>query len=186
MSISSSTHPAQFVVCGTALRGKRAPKALKKYFGIGMAPFDAKTPWRIPVDELPPLLSETPSRRWTQYKESSSEAESSNNVPILPSIRFLASGEETNNAPWVNWGADIVAVCVFLEDRVTTEKRLQQVRACVISFASPRSLGQPLPSCVILTLTLHRVCRHSRNFITIPKLWLWASDCNRSSPLTWV
>lgn len=132
MSISSLTYPAQFVFCGTALRGKRAPKALKKYFGIDMVPFDARAAWRIPVDELPPLLSETPSRRWMQYKESSSEAESSSNVSILPSIRFLASGEDTNNAPWTNWGADIVAVCVFLEDRVTTEKRLQQVGACVV------------------------------------------------------
>jgi len=136
MSIPPSTYPAQFVFCGTAFRGKRAPKALKKYFGIDMAPFDAKAPWHIPVDELPPLLSETPSRRWIQYKESNSEAESSNSVPILPSTRFLASGEETNNAPWVNWGADIIAVCVFLEDRATTEKRLQQVGVYMISFPS--------------------------------------------------
>jgi hypothetical protein len=92
-----------------------------------MVPFAAKAPWRIPVDELPPLLAETPSRRWMQYKELDSEAESANDVSILPATRFLTSGEETNNAPWVTWGADIVAVCVFLEDRVTTEKRLQQV-----------------------------------------------------------
>src|SRR5260370_42039327 len=109
MSIPPSTYPAQFVFCGTAVRGKRAPKALKKYFGIDIAPFDARVSWRIPVDELPPLLSERPSHRWMQYKESDLEMESPNNVSILPSIRFLTSGEETNNAPWVNWGADIVA-----------------------------------------------------------------------------
>jgi len=116
VSFRSSTYPAQFVFCGTAFRGKRAPKALKKYFGIDMVPF-----------ELPPLLSDTSSRRWAHYKEPASEAESSNDVSILPSARFLASGEETNNAPWITWGADVVVVCVFLEDRVTTEKRLQQV-----------------------------------------------------------
>lgn len=110
-----------------------------------MAPFDAKTPWHIPVDELPPLLSESPPRRWVNYKESNSEADSSNSVPILPSTRFLASGKEMNNAPWVNWGTDIVAVCVFLEDRVTTAKRLQQVGVRMISFASLRSPGPPSP-----------------------------------------
>jgi hypothetical protein len=143
MSILPSTYPAQFVFCGTACRGKRAPKALKKYFGIDMAPFDAKVPWLIPVDERPPLLSETPSCRWTQYKDSRSEAESNNNVSILPSIRFLASGEETNSAPWVNWGADIVAVCVFLEDRATTEKRLQQVGSCRFVCFSPGRPSSP-------------------------------------------
>jgi len=142
MSIPTTTYPAQFIFCGTAFRGKRAPKALKKYFGIDMVPFAAKTPWRIPVDELPPLLSETPSRRWVQYKESNSEAESKNDVSILPATRFLTSGEETNNAPWVTWGADIVAVCVFLEDRVTTEKRLQQVS--VACRFCPRALD-PVP-----------------------------------------
>ena len=111
-----------------------------------MAPFDAKAPWCIPVDELPPLLSETPSRRWIQYKESNAEAEANNNVSILPSTRFLASGEETNGAPWDNWGADVIAVCVFLEDRVTTEKRLQQVGVCMISFASPPVPSYPGPT----------------------------------------
>ena len=139
VSFRASTYPAQFVFCGTAFRGKRAPKALKKYFGIDMVPFEAKAPWRVPVDELPPLLSDTPSRRWAHYKESASEAESSNEVSILPSTRFLASGEETNNAPWVIWAADVVAVCVFLEDRVTTEKRLQQVGVCMIT---PHALSQ--------------------------------------------
>lgn len=185
MSISPSTHPAQFVFCGTAFRGKRAPKALKKYFGIDMTPFDARMPWRIPVDELPPLLSEIPSRRWMQYKESNSEADSKDSVPILPSVRFLASGEETDNAPWVNWGADIVAVCVFLEDRTTTEKRLQQVGACMNSFASQEARADS-PPYVILTRTLFRVCRHSRNFLDIQGLWLSASGYNQSSPLTWV
>lgn len=141
--LPSSTYPAQFVFCGTAFRGKRAPKALKKYFGFDMTSFEANTPWRIPVDELPPLLSDTASRRWAHFADPNLEAGSSNDVLILPSTRFLASGEETSNAPWVTWGADVVAVCVFLEDRVTTEKRLQQVSVCIIAppqGPSPKSV----------------------------------------------
>ena len=185
VSLPSSTYPAQFVFCGTAFRGKRAPKALKKYFGFGMVPFEAKTPWRIPVDELPPLLSDTPSRRWAHYKEPSSQAGSSNDVSILPSTRFLASGEETSNAPWVTWGPDVVAVCVFLEDRVTTEKRLQQVSVCIIA----PFLQDLLPNVNSVHSTHSysiRVCHHSRNFRPIQGLSLSASDYNRSSPLIWV
>ena len=192
--LPTSTYPAQFIFCGTAFRGKRAPKALKKFFGIDMVPFDAKAPWRIPVDELPPLLSETPSRRWMQYKEFNSEAQSTtNDVTILPSTRFLTTGEETNNAPWVIWGADIIAVCIFLEDRVTTEKRLQQVRdLCDFDFELLlfwRQAVLPPPKSNV-KLNAHscsfRVYRHSRNSLSIPTLSLSASDCNQSSLLTWV
>lgn len=151
--LPSSTYPAQFVFCGTAFRGKRAPKALKKYFGFDMTSFEANTPWRIPVDELPPLLSDTASRRWAHFADPNLEAGSSNDVLILPSTRFLASGEETSNAPWVTWGADVVAVCVFLEDRVTTEKRLQQVSVCIIA-PPPRTFSQKCTQYTVLTLTL--------------------------------
>ena len=50
------------------------------------------------------------------------------NVSILPSARFLLSGEETRSAPWAKWNTDVIVICIFLEDSVTTEKRLQQVR----------------------------------------------------------
>ena len=49
-------------------------------------------------------------------------------MSILPSARFLLNGEEIRSAPWAKWNPDVVVICVFLEDSVTTEKRLQQVR----------------------------------------------------------
>jgi len=121
----TSTYSAHFVFIGTALRGERAPKCLKQYFRLNALPFDAKTPWRIPYDELPPLVSGVSSLRWQKWKEPGPGE--GVNVSIQPSARFLLSGEEIRSAPWANWNTDVVVICVFLEDSVTTEKRLQQV-----------------------------------------------------------
>jgi hypothetical protein len=125
MPLATPTHPAQFVFIGTALRGERAPKCLKHYFRLNALPFDAKSPWRIPYDELPPLVSGVSSLRWQKWKEPGPGE--GVNVSILPSARFLLSGEETRSFTWEKWNTDVVVICVFLEDSVTTEKRLQQV-----------------------------------------------------------
>lgn len=126
MPLTTPTHPAQFVFIGTALRGERAPKCLKHHFRLNTLPFDAKSPWRIPYDELPPLVSGVSSLRWQKWKEPGPGE--GVNVSILPSARFLLSGEETRSAPWAKWNTDVIVICVFLEDSMTTEKRLQQVR----------------------------------------------------------
>jgi len=126
MPHTTPTYSAQFVFIGTALRGERAPKCLKHYFRLNTLPFDAKSPWRIPYDELPPLVSGSSSLRWQKWKEPGPGE--GVNVSILPSARFLLSGEETRSAPWAKWNTDVIVICVFLEDSVTTEKRLQQVR----------------------------------------------------------
>jgi len=124
MPHTTQTYPAQFVFIGTALRGERAPKCLKHHFRLNTLPFDAKSPWRIPYDELPPLVSGVSSLRWQKWKEPGPGE--GVNVSILPSARFLLSGEETRSAPLAKWNTDVIVICVFLEDSVTTEKRLQQ------------------------------------------------------------
>jgi hypothetical protein len=148
MPHTTPSYSAQFVFIGTALRGERAPKCLKHYFRLNTLPFDAKSPWRIPYDELPPLVSGVSSLRWQKWKEPGPGE--GVNMSILPSARFLQSGEDTRSAPWAKWNTDVIVICVFLEDSVTTEKRLQQVRACVpacVSALPPHSflaLTRPL------------------------------------------
>ena len=140
------TYPAQFIFIGTALRGERAPKCLKQHFRLNTLPFDAKSPWRIPYDELPPLVSGVSSLRWQKWKEPGPGE--GVNVSILPSARFLLSGEEIRSAPWVKWNPDVIVICVFLEDSVTTEKRLQQVRVIHLAHATlvlTRVFSQSLP-----------------------------------------
>src|SRR5258706_4415464 len=106
MPHTTPTYPAQFVFIGTALRGERAPKCLKHFFRLNTLPFDAKSPWRIPYDELPPLVSGISSLRWQKWKEPGPGE--GVNASILPSARFLLSGEETRSARSAKCNTDVI------------------------------------------------------------------------------